>query len=73
MKKVFSYDNYEGDKGIIIAESKEEAIEIYKKEYPNRKIATESGDFNTYYDNGCFIEEEEDWVEESRLIVACSW
>ena len=33
-KKVFAYENSEGDKGIIIARSYNEAKAIFHKEYP---------------------------------------
>lgn len=55
MNKLYSYDNCEGDKGVIVAESYEEAVEIYKKEYPKRKIV-ENG--SEYWDNGCYLKEE---------------
>lgn len=32
-KRLYSYDNFEGDKGVIIAKSLEEACEIYKTHY----------------------------------------
>ena len=51
-KILFAYENYEGDKGIIIATSKEEAIKIFKKEYPKRKIAENDQD---YYNNGTYL------------------
>lgn len=34
--KLYTYENCDGDKGIIIADSWEKAFEIYKKEYPKR-------------------------------------
>ena len=54
MKKIYAYDNYEGDKGIIIADSLNEAVAIYKNEYPDRQIATTS---EQYWEHGCYIYE----------------
>ena len=53
MKEIYAYDNFEGDKGIIVANSYEEAIELYKKDYPDREIAETQGE---YWSHGCFIE-----------------
>ena len=36
--KVFAYENSDGDKGIIIAKSIEEAKKIFHEKYPERKI-----------------------------------
>ena len=54
-KKLFSYDNSEGDKGVIIANSLEEACRIYKKHYPKRKIANTNDE---YWECGSYIVEE---------------
>lgn len=54
-KKLYSYDNFEGDKGVIIAKSLEEACEIYKKHYSDRNIANTDEE---YLNNGCYIIEE---------------
>ena len=70
MKRLYSYDNYEGDKGIIIADSWEEAVALYKKSYPNREIAETN---EQYWDYGCYIEEIDFALEESRLYVTCEW
>lgn len=35
-KRVFAYENSQGDKGIIIATSYKKAEQIYRKEYPKR-------------------------------------
>lgn len=42
--KVFAYENSDGDKGIIIAKSIEEAKKIFHEKYPERKIV------DNYYD-----------------------
>lgn len=54
-KKIYSYDNFEGDKGVIIAKSLEEAYKIYKKYYPERQIAYTDEE---YWEDGCYIVEE---------------
>ena len=44
-KKVFAYENSEGDKGIIIAKSYEDAKNIFHKNYPKRKIIDNDEEF----------------------------
>ena len=66
-KKLFSYDNSEGDKGVIIADSYEEAVELYKKEYPERQIAE---DFDQYWSNGCYLLEVGE-IDGSELYNTC--
>lgn len=70
MKKLYSYDNYEGDKGVIIAGSLEEAIEIYKKTYPKRKIANNQEE---YFNYGCYLVEEGILDGASKLFNTCPW
>lgn len=48
---IYGFDNYEGDKGIIIADSYEEAVQIYSKIYKN--IITE--DWSLYVEGGCML------------------
>lgn len=55
MQNIYSYDNCNGDKGIIIADSYESAVAIYKNEYPNRTI--DNGDGSYWNDDGCIISE----------------
>lgn len=50
--KVYAYENSNGDKGIIIAKNLEKAKQIFKKEYPNRKIADNDAD---YWNNGSYL------------------
>lgn len=52
-KKLYAYENSEGDKGVIIATSLSEAIAIFKKNYPNRKVV--DVDTNDYWDNGAYV------------------
>ena len=70
MKRLYSYDNYEGDKGVIIADSFEEAVALYKEQYPDREVADT---MKQYWDYGCYIEEIDFMPEESRLYVTCEW
>ena len=70
MKKIYTYDNCEGDKGIIFADSFDEAIEIFKYHYPDRNIAE---DIRQYWDNGCFMEEVDFVPSESKLYVTVEW
>lgn len=51
-KKVFAYENSEGDKGIIIARSYNEAKAIFHKEYSKRKIVDND---KGYWDNGAYL------------------
>ena len=69
-EKIYSYDNFKGDKGIIIADSLEEATEMYKKEYPNRKIAHNQDE---YYECRCYIIERDILDGNSKLIVTYAW
>ena len=39
------YENREGDKGIVIAETEEKAAEIFHKEYPDKKIVDNDRDW----------------------------
>jgi len=66
---IYSYDNYEGDKGVIIADSYDEAIRLYKEEYPKRKIANNDEE---YWDCGCYIEEI-GMVEKGKLYNTEPW
>ena len=68
-KKIYSFDNYEGDKGIIIATSLEEASMIYKEKYPYRTIAQSE---EQYYNNGCYILERCK-LDNATLVVAAEW
>lgn len=37
--KMYAYENYEGDKGVIIATSMGQARKLFSERYPDRKIA----------------------------------
>lgn len=69
-KRLYSYDNFEGDKGVIIAKSLEEACEIYKTHYPDRKIANTEEE---YWDNGGYIIEEDVLDGKSVLYNTTPW
>lgn len=43
--KIYAYENHEGDKGIVIAETEEKAAEIFHKEYPDKKIVDNDRDW----------------------------
>lgn len=43
---IYKYDNWGGDKGIIFAESDEQAKEIYKKNYNRLIYPYETNDFS---------------------------
>lgn len=52
--KIFEYDIYDGDKGVIIANDEAEAIRIFKNNYENAVINVDGTD----YDSGvCSINE----------------
>lgn len=70
MQKIYSYDNFEGDKGIIIADSIDEAIELFNKKYPDRQIADNC---QQYFNHGCYIEEVDYLCGQSQLYVTCEW
>lgn len=70
MKRLYSYDNFEGDKGIIIADSWDEAVAIFKEEYPDRQIAETS---EQYWKHGCWMEEIDFMADESKLYITCPW
>lgn len=67
--KVFAYENSDGDKGIIIAKSIEEAKKIFHEKYPERKIV------DNYYDycqNGANLFEM-DKVDNNKLYCCFPW
>ena len=70
MRKLYTYDNYEGDKGIIIADSWDEAVALYKEQYPDREVAETQ---EQYWDYGCYIEEIDFWTDEKKLYAICEW
>ena len=53
--RIYEYDIWDGDKGIIFANNMKEAKSLFKADYPNTKIATscpESGEciIRRFYD-----------------------
>lgn len=46
-KKIYAYENYEGDKGIIIAYTESEARKIYQKVYPKRRLVDNDDDYSS--------------------------
>lgn len=65
---VYGFDNYKGDKGIIIADSNEEAIKIYSKTY-NNKITE---DWSEYVKGGCMLTDH-GLVQKCQMYVNVSW
>lgn len=45
--KIFEYDIYDGDKGIIIANDEAEAIRIFKNNYENAVVSVDVTDYNS--------------------------
>ena len=58
-KKVFAYENSEGDKGIIIAKSYKDAEKIFYEEYPGRRIVDCNKDVpdqnEDYWNDGAYL------------------
>ena len=70
MKKIYAYDNYEGDKGIIVASSLDDAILIFNQEYPDRKVAETHEQYCEY---GSYVYEIDLWSDKDKLYVVCEW
>lgn len=68
-KKIFAYENSEGDKGIIIAKSYKDAKKIFYKEYPKRKIAKNDDE---YWNNGAYLFEMGN-VSNNKLYCCFPW
>ena len=63
--KIFEYDINSGDKGIIVAETEERAVELLKEEYPD-------ADLNDYWGyNGALIAHVTDLDGNEQLV--CTW
>lgn len=67
--KLYAYENSEGDKGVIIANSMEKAKELFLQEYPTRTIVDNNDD---YYKNGAYLFEVEK-VQNNKLFCAFPW
>ncbi len=65
MLKIYHYDIWDHDKGLIFAESREQACEIFKREYDN-PIYPE--DFDYYDHEVCSIDYVCDVESEPRLV-----
>jgi hypothetical protein len=61
--KIFSYDIWDGDKGIIFAQNEEEAEKKFKDMYPDTEIATDS-----YEPGECLIYYICDYNGEEKLV-----
>lgn len=53
-KKLFAYENSEGDKGVIVARSYKNALLIFQKKYPDRKVISDDTS-EDYWDNGAYL------------------
>lgn len=54
--EIFEFDIWDSDKGIIIAENKQQAIEIFRKQYGNSSAIPIKDVDVDYYDTGvCMI------------------
>ena len=60
---LYTYDITEGDKGIIFANSYEEAVELFKADYPEIEVVEAYDDFHT-----CVINEFADAPTEPKLM-----
>lgn len=69
-KKIYAYENSEGDKGIIIAYTESEARKLFQETYPKRKIVDTDGD---YYNEGAYLYELSELDHESKLYCAFPW
>ena len=69
-KKIYAYENSEGDKGIIIAYTESEARRLFQEIYPKRKIAKNDEE---YYDNGAYVFEVDVLENESKLYCPFPW
>ena len=68
-KKVFAYENSDGDKGIIIAVSIDEAKRIFHEKYPERTIVDNYCD---YCQNGAYLFEMGK-VDNNKLYCCFPW
>lgn len=69
-KKIYVYENSEGDKGIIIAYTESEAKRLFQEKYPQRKIISTDED---YFDGGAYLYEFSKLDKESKLYCAFPW
>lgn len=67
--KIYAYENHEGDKGIVIAETEEKAAEIFHKEYPDKKIVDNDRDWR----NGNTFLYEVGTMENNKLFNVFPW
>ena len=70
--KIYAYENWEGDKGVIIADSIEEARQIFKEEYPDRIILDQYQDFGDCDGSGAYVFEVEP-TQYGKLYCAFPW
>lgn len=66
--RVYGYDNFSGDKGVIIANNYGEAVKVYRQKY-NRKI---TDDHNEYMDDGRYLFDI-GIVEKNKMYINTEW
>lgn len=70
-KRLFAYENSEGDKGVIVARSYKSALIIFQKKYPGRKVIRDDAS-EDYWNNGAYLFEIGE-VKENELYNAFPW
>ena len=70
-KRLYAYENSEGDKGIIIAYTENEARMLFKGKYPKRKIVGEETD--DYWDDGAYLYEVSQISHKGKLYCTFEW
>lgn len=66
--RVYGYDNFHGDKGVIIANNYEEAVKVYRQKY-DRKIID---DHDEYMEDGCYLFDM-GLVEKNKMYINAEW
>lgn len=69
-KKIFAYENSEGDRGIIIAYTEIEAKRLFQEKYPQIKIVDNDKD---YYKSGAYMYELSELDNGNKLYCAFPW
>ena len=72
--KIFEYDICDGDKGVILAESYEEAVKLFREEYSNVDLDTyEPSEIDeSKYEYGGLINELCDYDGKQKLVCIIS-
>lgn len=67
--KIFSYEIFEGDKGVILAHSEEEAKAFLSEDYPEREVTRDLND----YMEGAILLKNEGNADRPRIVAAFPW